>query len=387
MKNRRFGKIKLSTLSMAIFVIAMGVRSFTAPYESAGLISQIKYFICVLGIFVSWEIIAKRKNQERLFKAERNKILLMIACLAAISLFLILYNHAFTSRTVLELIFLTVPIVYAYTYINSLSFEQIYFSMVIALALFMGGYFLNLGMSISGIISSLSSISFRNSFSLLESSVYAAPSITLACFFLYYRKNKFITACSVIFVLLTFKRLSVIFVLLMLFLPYFVNLCQPVKKSTLRIVKIGIFVATLLYFYIMIPGNAASLENLLHIQMNQFTMGRAWRFIALYTSGFKSSGLGSTYTYLVERYGVSLEMDLLRLAFEVSFFGVAILINQLVDIVSKSRYCLLVMIYMFSNLLFSHSLADMFGWLLLYIIFACVQYKHTESLGVRWKVK
>lgn len=386
MQIRKKAKVKLSSISMAIFIFAMIVRSFTAPYENAGLISQIKYVICIFGTLVSWEVIRRNKFQ-CCFRKELKKIWTLVFIFSIISMIYIVINHSFTSRTILELIYLAVPVTYAYMYVNSLPFEKIYKSMVVVLGVFLFGYLINLGMSFSAIISSISTISFIDSYSLLESSVYAAPSITLACFFLYYRSNKIVTLCSVLFVLLTFKRLSVIFAIVMLILPYFTDLSKPVKKGTIRFIKIVMFFLTIAYFYMMIPENANIVENTLNIDLNKITMGRAWRFKLLYHSSFKSAGLGSTYAYLMSRYNFALEMDMLRLIFEVSIIGVMLLINQFFDIVSKSRYCLMVMLYMFSNLLFSHSLADMFGWLLLYITFACVQYKHSESIGVKWKIR
>lgn len=151
----------------------------------------------------------------------------------------------------------------------------------------------------------------------------------------------------------------------------FVN--RPVKRWMLRTIQIGFFALTLFYFAMMIPDNAAWIQANLGINLDKFTMGRTYRFQLIYDSNFVSTGLGSTYAWMEPRYGIFMEMDLLRLMFEVTFVGVAVMIWGYLDTARRSWYCMLVMLYQFLNLLTSHSLMSVAAWTMNFLTIGCIQ--------------
>ena len=67
-----------------------------------------------------------------------------------------------------------------------------------------------------------------------------------------------------------------------------------------------------------------------------------------------------------------MEMDIVRLILEVTPLGAFLLINNMLDIAKKNRYCFIVMVYIIFNLITSHCLANMFSWLMLYLIIGTI---------------
>ena len=154
----------------------------------------------------------------------------------------------------------------------------------------------------------------------------------------------------------------------------------------ISLAKVFFLLATIVYFYIMIPANVQWIKTELGIDLYKITMSRTYRFWCIYANDFSSNGFGSTYTFMMNRFGVALEMDLIKILFEMGIVGLIAIINQFFNIVRKNWYCFVIMIYIFMNLLFSHSMADMFGWLLLYIIIGCIEYKKTNEMGIKWRI-
>ena len=369
-------KIKYSTINAFIFFMAIVVMTLTADMEQAGMISMLKYFVCCLGIAFSFTCV---KLKTRMFQYEVKNVLRVIICFAIITAVKSLIYGGFTSRSLYELFFLTLPILYAYCLINTVPFNVMDRFMFFTLIFSFAGYLLSLRMEFSAIVSALSSLSFSGSFSLLESHSFSGISIALALYYLYFRQNKVGMILSVLFVIMTFKRLAVLTVIVLFFLPKLIDEDKPVSKTLLNITKIGIAVLSFAYFAAFIPSNIEFVEKVFHVNLNQFSMGRVYRFKYAYNGiGFKNGGLGSVYTYLMDKYNLAIEMDIAKLIFEVTPLGVLLFINNLFNVSRKSMYCFLVMIYLFVNMITSHCLASVFSWLIIYITFGMIEYKQSE---------
>ena len=57
------------------------------------------------------------------------------------------------------------------------------------------------------------------------------------------------------FVTLTFKRLAIVVVIVLLFLPKVLDLTVPVKKNLFRFICLFVFLAGVVYFQLMLPEN------------------------------------------------------------------------------------------------------------------------------------
>lgn len=371
-------KIKYSTINAFIFFMAIVVMTLTADMEQAGMISMLKYFVCCLGIAFSVVCV---KLKTRMFQYELKNVLWVIVSFAVITAIKTGIYGGFTNRSLYELFFLALPIVYAYCLINTVPFKVMDRFMFFTLIFSFVGYLLSLRLGLPAIVSALSSLSFSGSFSLLESHSFSGISIALALYYLYFRKNKVGMILSVLFVIMTFKRLAVLTVIVLFFLPKLLDEDKMVNKKLLNVTKVVIAVLGVAYFAAMIPSNIEFVEKLLKVNLKEFTMGRTYRFLYAYNGiGFKNAGLGSVYTYLMKNYHLAIEMDIAKLMFEVTPFGVLLFINNLFNVSRKSVYCFLVMIYLFVNMITSHCLASVFTWLIIYITFGMIEYKQSELL-------
>ena len=362
-------------VNIALFLAAVFVQIFTIQYESEGMLSKIKYVVCGCGIGVGLLAMAGNKTRPMMLR-ELGKVLSVIAVFRVITGLCILNVGYGNERTSVEALLMILPIIYAFTLINTLEFRQINACMMVVLLASMVAYFVDLHMTLSQIITALLSVNPAESYSALESSSFAGVSIALALYYLYFRRNKLGCILSFVFVFFTFKRLAMLTVLVLLVLPQFVDCSKPVSRRMLRFTKMAVFVIALLYFWLMTPTGSSWAQSRLGINFDSFTMARSWRFNLLWNNpNFVNTGLGSTWTFLDSRYGFSLEMDIVRLLIEVTPIGVAVFVNNMFDFVKANRYCFIVMIYLFFNLITSHSLANMFSWLMYYVIFGTIIYR------------
>lgn len=378
-KIRRINtKIKYSDIIAFLFIIAYLVRGLTAEYESAGFISQVKYIVgMICCAFAMYGTLSIRKK-ERVFRKELTSILLVVLAFGILSCGYSISSNRFCYRTIQELIFMAFPVLIAYGILNQLSAKKIEKCMSYILYISIICYVIQLGMNFNQLVIAFAGMKFNDSYSALESSSFAGISIALAIYFLYYRSNKLSLVLSVLFVIMTFKRLAVVFVIFLLLFPRITRKDTEINRYLLLLTKLGFVVGTLMVFVLFIPENVTYILNNYGIDLEKFTMTRTYRFNLLYNSNFTSAGLGSTTEYLLSHYGIGLELELIRLRYEVGILGLIIFVNNYFNIVKKNRYCYIVMVYLFLNFLTSHSLADVFGWTIIFTTIGSILYKNEK---------
>lgn len=365
--------MKFSTfLNAFIFLIVVCVQVFTIQYESDGLTSKIKYLVCLLGIFVGCITIFS-KRAKPVMTYELGKVLQICLVFAIITIFFSSLNGQGSDRAGTELTLMILPIIYAFCLVNTLLSKQINVCMAFILIISMVAYLVSLHMGIGSFVSALLSVNPAESYSELESSAFSGVSIALALYYLYFRDNKICCILSILFVFFTFKRLAMLVVVFLIFIPRFIDCTKAVTKKTLFCTKILIMAISIGYFAILTPDVTYWLRDHWHFNLDQFTMARSWRFRLIYENPhYINTGLGSTWTFLHEQWGFSMEMDIVRLILEVTPLGAFLLINNMLDIAKKNRYCFIVMVYIIFNLITSHCLANMFSWLMLYLIIGTI---------------
>lgn len=368
-------KIKESDLNLYIYYIVIVIQVITINYENSGLFSYLKYIACIIGILYSFFLISSKPLKKRYMYKETMRILSVPILFFLISLIKILYTKSSSPRIINEIMFMVLPIVYAYGLVNTLRYEQIEKMMQVTLIVSFLGYLINLKLNPISFIKALTSLNFSSSESLLESSQFAGTSIGVALYYLYYRKNKFGLLLSILFVLLTFKRLAIVVVVILLFLPKFKDLTVPVNKQLYIFVCIFVFVIGLIYYQLMIPANKEIVTSIFGDGFDKFTMSRYWRFSLIYGQPqYINYGLGSSYDFLIYKYNFSLEMDMCKLFIEVGYIAVFIFVFQYFYAVKRNMYCTILMGYMFFNMITSHCLASMFTWIIVFTIIGSIQY-------------
>ena len=375
---------ELSFINILLVILVYFSRSITdALYVSKNISNvsvYLKYLFMLASIIFCFIQLRKKENKTYIFKKELLSIYFIIISFLFITLLYALKNGNFYQESISELIKIIIPITYAFFIINVFDFKEIYYSMVGILICSFLGYILEIGIE-SFTLSNVLTMSFDTSYSPFESHFFSGASIALCAFFMYYRKNKLLVALSLLFVVCTFKRLSVVFAIFLLILPYFTNINKKVNKNLRIFISIFFIVITLIYYYLLIPSSANLFYDIFGKTQREFTMSRNDFLARILYSNYSSSGIGSVTHFL----GKTLEMDLIQIYLEVSIIGLMIFVWNYWKCAGNTIYTYIYMFFQFSNMLTSQSLYNSFNWVLVFIVIGCISYKNTKYIDYKLK--
>ncbi|WP_349763501.1 hypothetical protein [Fusobacterium sp. SYSU M8D902] len=337
----------------------------------------LKYIILIVGTIFGLMSIKNKKGL--CYLKEAKLIIFSNLGILGISLLLILVNGGNIKYT-FELSFrFMITILYSFVILNIFNLDEIYKLMIYLLFVSILGWILEKGVNILS-ISNIKSISFFNSFSPFETHYFAASSINCCTFFMYYRKNKIISIISFIFVLLTFKRPAIVFSIILFLLPLFINIDKRINKMIILIGKIMCITVTILWFYLLLSENSDIFFTIVNDIPEHFTQGRSTILNLVLDTGYKAAGLGSTNS--ITWHGI--EMDLIQFLLETTIFGLIIIINTNISIAGRKLYSFIFMTFNMVTCLTGSSMYNIFGWIPIYIIYGCINYKKSEKLKMKF---
>jgi hypothetical protein len=356
-------------INLSIFLIVFSSLAYTnSVYVARGFVDDplvnAKYFIMSFGIVIGIiQLIYKNKNQKPTlhFTKEFVEVIVLIFSFLLISLTLSLLREQFTQQTIIELFKMLIAILYAFCVLNTIDYPDFYKCMVVILFVSLYCYILEIGINKFSIIN-LESVSYFSSYSPFESSMASSFSILCCTFFMYFKEKPIYKILSLLFVFLTFKRLSIVYAILLLIFTTFFDVNRRISKNWINILKISFVLLTLIYYALMLPQNQQLFSSIFHSSQFEFSMGRS-RFLAN-LSDYQSFGFGSTTQYL----GKNMEMDLIKILLELSIVGLILFISIIWDVCGTNFYNVFFMFYIFMNMLTSHSLGNPFSWALSYIL-------------------
>ncbi|WP_050614500.1 hypothetical protein [Bacillus testis] len=365
-------------INIFIFIVAFTLHAYTdAVYESkkidAGFLGSLKYVVIIMGIAFCILQIRKKKNG-LLYLYEIKKIGTVIIVFLFISLLLSLFQGMFTSQTISELVKMLIPLFYVFCIMNTFEYKDIYYCMVTTLVVSIIGYILEIGIDTFS-IANFTSISFSTSYSPFESHYAAGTSIALCAFFMYYRKSKILMLVSLLFAIITFKRLAIIFAIFLFIYSLFFETDKFVSKRYINFLKLVFIVGTIVYYFLLTPSFSNVFYNIFSVDATSLTMGRSYFLSNLLNSSYSSFGFGSSTVFM----GRSLEMDLIKILLELSIVGLVFFVWNYYDLARKHLYGSIFMTFSFLNMLTSHSLTNSFYWILIMLILGCILYKREEN--------
>jgi len=366
-------KINYIFFMAAIFVQAFVDGYYIADGNEPMAMKVLKYALVAGGI--AWGLLQIFRRKHFVFLKELRNVLFAVLTFLLVSLFLILFRDG-DLGTCLELIVrYTMSILYAFVLLNVMDFDDIYRLMAYSLAVSIFGFFLEIGTVLFD-PSFYSKISFYNSYSPFESSFFAAPSINCCAFFLYYRKNKLISLTSFLFVPLTFKRPQIVFAVIFLLLPLFVDPNKRVKKSTHWLMCLGTVIATVLWYQLMLPESEWIIEGIMGRSTQSLTSGRSTVLRNVLDTGYRYGGLGSSSLVA----GRSMEMDLVAFMLEMSLPVLALFVFCFASLSGRRIYTVIVMVFQLFSFMTGSGLYNIMGMLLLYLFFGSVNYLQPDAL-------
>ena len=264
------------------------------------------------------------------------------------------------------------PLIIAIGMINFVDKEYIYNTMVAILIISIVGYIFELAFAGKVNIASIMAISIIDSYSPFESNFFSGLSISLGAYFSYYRKDKKWTILALIFSLMTFKRIPIIFAIILFVLPCIkkdLNIKHSVKTTI--IMTLGFTLLGVAYANLVMPQNSILIDSFtlkyFGIPFTKAVMGRNVLLDQLMASGYVRSGLDSTFLFAQD-----IEMDLVRIYLEVGAIGVLTTVYYYWSFSTSNLYAFIYMMSIMINFLFSHSIHSPFGWILKCILFMCI---------------
>lgn len=313
----------------------------------------------------------------------------LFALFIGVSLVKIRQTGRFTIGTFGEATRMVVPFIYVFLAVNILSHEDIDRIMITTLYVAWVAYIIN-QFIITGGSHLGTSFSIIDSSSPFENSEVAAIAFAIACYYIYFRKRH--SACCFWSVLLTmacFKRVYMLFVIILLVCSGNLNKEQKVNKFIrwpLLLVSSLLFVAaTSFYLYTMEPQNLAWTFEKLHFDVNTFSMYRSYRVQYLIQHNYVSYGLSSSTSFLATNPGSwfrqsTLELDLIKILIELGKWPLMIFILAYYSLSYKSAYGYLTITAFMLNLLMASGLTEYYAWFVMLVTLAMIRYNTSVDM-------
>lgn len=347
-----------------------------------GPVNYIKYGFLIFAIITFYLQCGKKKKT--IFLSEFKTLLLCYALISAISMYFNFCSGKFSFRSIKELLFILVPIIFTYFAFNALKFVEIELVAKISVIIYAISYFLEVGkaFSLSTAIQTIANFSLAGGqsswrYDSLESSSFPDPMMSLFCFFSYYKEKNFKwQIISFICILLMNKRLIIVasmIILLLTNLPLINSWLHKKKTHTYTWIFFALIFtfSPILMIYLTIPSTEAYIYTTAGVNMQDFWMGRDAMVQELLSQGFQSYGLGSTFDF---RQSL-LEIESIKFYFETTVLGCAILSFSYWKITRGYIFSIIVMLYIFLNINTSTSLTTgAFAWIYYLFLLGGINY-------------
>lgn len=339
---------------------------------------KLPILLFTLAIFSIELFISHRKIL--FLKYESKLVIIWYLLLLIISIYWMYRNNTWnTSPFIMGALRLLVPIFFACLIVNLMSpgevYKAMYFFLIISFIAFLCNEVI------------MGRFSFREIFSLsltdsngseMESNFFSPTAFSLCCYFGYFRKNKLPLIISVIFTILTYKRLMALFALFLLFFGGMVK-----NKKVFLWVKIltaFLFLGVTVWYIKLNLGQIDDtfIYNLFNQSLDKFTMGRTWLFQNIYVHGFPRSGLFSILNSIYR----SPEMDLPVMFLEMGYFAIIVTIIILLSLIKRKLFGFVIIIFVLLEMLTSHFFDITFFWVVFYILIGYVNNeKNLQAFG------
>ena len=296
-------------------------------------------------------------------------ILLLAVYLIVASIIRVKVNQVvLSSRVWIQTAYLVIPALYAFTLVNLLNKKIIINLVKYTFLLTAILYIHEIGLGNFFSVSNWTAISFGQSDSAFESSDFSGV-FTISLFYFYWDRfillnkenNKFWFWSSMIFTILSWKRLSVVFVILLWALGKIIDIKRNINKMIPVITGILFGFLTVVY-----TSFVKGWYNPLNLNIDEFTKGRNYILKMWANYGYMSYGYGSSYE-LLHRY---LEMDLVQMYLEVGCLAVVLFGLVYFNLTKNNLFANVLMFYEFLNMLTASSLPAVFEWSLILTLIA-----------------
>lgn len=348
------------------FIFQAVDNSLREKYNMVSDINDIKnYYLLAISLYFLAQIgIHIRNNIEVKFCNELVNICLFALVASIFSLYYINSNRCFNFVTVEGIIRILLPVFFSFCVLNivnsydiSLLFKSVFWLM-----------FFSYLLSKSDSLQYFSPIFWNSSASPTESNFFSPIAIALCSYFCLVYRQKLYIILSFIFVILTFKRLMIVFAFFWVFFGGKIHKARLIPKSVIYLFGI-IFALVSWIYYRLLSGDFVDIfYDITGQNINEFTMGRSF-FMRNAISGFKSCGL---YSSTVNHQ--NMEMDIPMIYIELGPIVVICLIFFILKLAGRYWSVFSICIFILLEMLTSHWIDITSYWILAYICIGCIKY-------------
>ena len=352
-----------------------------------GMTNNLRYTGLLFAIFTNFVILLFQYYKVG-FSNIRGKSLLLILLFGIYVIFAsIVRVHknqvVLSSRVWVQTAYLIIPALYAFTLPNLLNKNTMINLVKYTFFLSCILYIHEIGLSSFLSLSNWASISFSQSDSTFESSDFSGI-FAISLFYFYWdrfillnkRNNRLWFWLSMLFAVLSWKRLSVLFVIFLWGLGKVINIRKNIKRAIPIIT--GVLFGFITFGYTLF---VEGIYNPLNLNVFEFTKGRDYILKLWANYGYMSYGYGSSYE-LLHRY---LEMDLVQMYLEIGIIAVILFGIVYFNLTKKSLFAYMIMVYEFLNMLTASSLPSVFEWCLILTLIVFVTNYKDKYLNVNEK--
>lgn len=358
-------RLKINHLLFILFIISWNIGDLinnqNDDFKYIFLFINILYLIC---------------NYKRNKKLNQGKLLLnllfFIVPLFIYSLFLQVLAHSFSFQTIKDFLYILSPILYVYLIVESE--EEGNFDFYFNVEFFAATLTFLLRALPILTPSNILSISFLNSYSPFEG-IGNADGFFVLFFYYAINKKKSMKWISFILLFLSFKRLHVVFAVMLIILQPFFEKNKDKKVNSL------IFYLTIAFFLVspsvlsLICNN--NFENWFYkefgMKLDAFTMGRVTTLNYVIDSNRTNLGLGSISDFLAKARMINpyladdLHNDIMRIYLEGTVVSLWLMVVNYFSLTKRNLYNYLMVLFAFLVMFSSHILTTCIFWIFAFL--------------------
>lgn len=361
-------KIRVNTILFMILIISYCLTSNDRGGNGSSLIKYGSLIVCI--VFEAYCYFSH--NTGKKMKNEYKGLLIFAAVITCYSVFRSVLALHFSFRTIQELLFLVCPMIYGYLVVNNWKKKDVYNNFRYGIIISFLCYLFSLGMNLGQIYVAFIQANFGQSTSALESFTFCGLALAFFLYFCYYDEKKIYVVISLLFVLMTFKRLFIVIAFLLLVLVRFKYREKAVPRKVINLSIILLFLFGVTYYFVLQPDMVRALEMNYNIDISELTTTRSDRMRWLVYSNYESYGFGSSTEYMYEYFYGALEMDFSKIIIELGFIPAFIFVAAYIKFAKTNVYTYTFMCLMLVNLIISSGLTGTFAWCVIYITISMI---------------
>lgn len=378
--------IVIQIINIIVFVTYFAIKGFGDIYISQGSsqegIFAIKHFVLLFGaifLFIQSSLLNKKLTDSVFFTGIKNItfITIIFACIS-----LIKFNGNFSQgyQTLLALLMIFYPAFYIFCVFQIMSYTQIYSLVKLGFVIYASAYVVATFDKFS--VANLLAINFSQSYSPFENSDFSSGLIGFFIYFCAIKAEKKWIIVSTIFNFLVFKRVSIIFIPILLFVGYSFPVDKKVNSNWKYVFALLLFISTLVEYFMMQPDFLYKILNIFpNLDPHYLFMGRNRMFENLLSMNFKSSGLNSTNLAI----GRTFEIESLKLFLETGVLGYLIFCFSIWKITGDNLYSTVIMIYFSVKVLSSSSFSSSSAPFMMLLIYLAIATRNNMTMQMHTK--